>query len=126
MTPKLTPLSNYESLLSDLRKFVAVRDWGQFHTAKNLALSISIESAELLEHFQWSEHQSPDREKLSEIQDEAADVLLYLMLLSDRLGFNLLEAGSQKLSKNITKYPVERCRGSSLKYDKLKDDSQHG
>lgn len=126
MTPKPTPLSNYEILLSDLRKFVAVRDWGQFHTAKNLAVSISIESAELLEHFQWSEHQSPDREELRQIQDEVADVLLYLMLLSDRLGFNLLEAGSQKLSKNITKYPVERCRGSSLKYDKLKDDSEHG
>ncbi len=126
MTPKPTPLSNYEILLSDLRKFVAVRNWGQFHTAKNLAVSISIESAELLEHFQWSEHQSPDREEVSEIQDEVADVLLYLMLLSDKLGFNLLEAGSQKLSKNITKYPVERCRGSSLKYDKLKDDSEHG
>ena len=126
MTPQLTPLPNYETLLSDLKQFVAVRDWGQFHTAKNLAVSISIESAELLEHFQWSDQHSLDREKLSGIQDEAADVLLYLMLLSDRLGFDLIEAGSQKLSKNIKKYPVERCKGSSLKYDKLKDDSQHG
>ena len=116
---KTTILSDYESLAASLRRFVEERDWDQFHTARNLAISLSLESAELLEHFQWSEKDPLNAVDLEEIQDEAADVLLYLMLLSDRLGFNLIEAGRQKIFKNKVKYPVEKSKGSSLKYDKL-------
>ena len=119
-TPEETAiLSDYESLAASLRRFVEERDWDQFHTARNLAISLSLESAELLEHFQWSEKDPLNAVDLEEIQDEAADVLLYLMLLSDRLGFNLIEAGRQKIFKNKVKYPVEKSKGSSLKYDKL-------
>ena len=119
-TPEETAiLSDYESLAESLRRFVEERDWDQFHTARNLAISLSLESAELLEHFQWSEKDPLNAVDLEEIQDEAADVLLYLMLLSDRLGFNLIEAGRQKIFKNKVKYPVEKSKGSSLKYDKL-------
>ena len=98
------------------------RDWKKFHNPKNLACSISIESAELLEHFQWK---SPEEsaahavEKRDELSEEIADVGIYLIALADHLGIDLLEAIDRKLAINETKYPVQKAKGSAAKYNKL-------
>lgn len=97
-----------------LKVFVAERDWDQFHTIPNLAKSISIEAAELLEHFQWSDDFNP-----AEVQDELADVLTYCFLLAEKLGVNPEELIIQKLAKTANKYPVEKAKGRSDKYDQL-------
>lgn len=97
-----------------LKVFVAERDWDQFHTIPNLAKSISIEAAELLEHFQWS-----DDFNSVEVQDELADVLTYCFLLAEKLGVNPEELIIQKLAKTANKYPVEKAKGRSDKYDQL-------
>jgi dCTP diphosphatase len=97
-----------------LREFVRERDWGQFHTPENLAKSISIEASELLECFQWSAEAEPDR-----IRDELADVLTYCHLLAARLGLDADEIVLAKLAKTREKYPVDKARGRSTKYDEL-------
>ena len=97
-----------------LKVFVAERDWDQFHTIPNLAKSVSIEAAELLEHFQWSDDFNP-----AEVQDELADVLTYCFLLAEKLGVDPEELIIQKLAKTANKYPVEKARGRSDKYDQL-------
>lgn len=97
-----------------LKAFVAERDWDQFHTIPNLAKSISIEAAELLEHFQWS-----DDFNQADVQDELADVLTYCFLLAEKLGVSPEELIIQKLAKTANKYPVEKARGRSDKYDQL-------
>jgi NTP pyrophosphatase (non-canonical NTP hydrolase) len=110
------------SLTAALRAFAQARDWAQFHSPKNLACALSVEAAELLEHFQWlSEEQSrelPAAKKLA-VAAEAADVLLYLLQLCDKLGIDLVTAAKEKLVANGVKYPVESCKGSSRKYDEL-------
>lgn len=93
---------------------VAERDWAQFHTPENLAKSISIEAGELLECFQWSS--GPD---LSRVTEELADVLTYCYLLADRLGLDPDEIVIDKLAVTNDKYPVEKARGRSAKYDEL-------
>lgn len=97
-----------------LRAFVRERDWEQFHTPSNLAKSISIEASELLEHFQWSD----DFDK-AEVLDELADVLTYCFLLAEKLGAEPLEIIQAKLAKTIAKYPADKARGKSEKYDRL-------
>lgn len=97
-----------------LKAFVAERDWEQFHTIPNLAKSVSIEAAELLEHFQWS-----DDFNQAEVQDELADVLTYCFLLAEKLGANPEDLIIQKLAKTANKYPAEKARGRSDKYDQL-------
>ena len=103
-----------KSVLGDLRAFVAERDWAQFHTAENLAKSISIEAAELLELFQWDGEADSDR-----IRDELADVLTYCYLLADKLGVEPEEIMLSKLEETKAKYPVDTSRGRSAKYDQL-------
>jgi dCTP diphosphatase len=105
-----------------LRKFAEERDWEQFHSPKNLAAALTVEAAELLEHFQWlSEEQSRslDEAKSDKVSEELADVLLYLLQLSDKLGIDLLEAARRKLQANAAKYPVEHAKGSSKKYSEF-------
>ena len=97
-----------------LREFVAEREWNQFHSSSNLAKSISIESGELLECFQWGEEAEPTR-----VQSELADVLTYAYLLADRLGLDPDKIVAEKLEESRTKYPVEKARGRSTKYDEL-------
>ena len=92
-----------------LRQFAAARDWDQFHSPKNLAAALSVEAAELLEIFQW----------LTEVRDEMADVLNYLVRLADKLDVNLLEAARDKVKRNAEKYPVEKSRGHARKYSEL-------
>ena len=97
-----------------IRQLVADRDWAQFHTAENLAKSISIEAAELLELFQWDGEADSDR-----IRDELADVLTYCFLLADKLGVEPEEIMLSKLEETRAKYPVDTSRGRSAKYDQL-------
>ncbi|MDQ0676094.1 dCTP diphosphatase [Pseudarthrobacter siccitolerans] len=110
----------YGELMSDktvlqlLREFVLEREWGQFHSSANLAKSISIESGELLECFQWGEEADPLR-----VRSELADVLTYAYLLADRLGLDPDTIVTEKLEESRTKYPVEKARGRSSKYDEL-------
>ncbi len=106
-----------EKLISEIIKFRDARDWKQFHTPSNLAKSISIEAAEILEHFQWND--DFDKEKLSE---EVADVFTYLVLLADAIDVDLEEIVRAKLKKNNVKYPVKLAKGNSKKYTELKDD----
>ena len=92
--------------------FVAERDWSQFHSAENLAKSISIEAGELLECFQWSADADTAR-----VTDELADVLTYCLLLADKLGVDPDQIVLDKLEKTRAKYPVDKARGSSARYD---------
>lgn len=105
-----------------MRDFAAAREWERFHTPKNLAAALSVEAAELLEHFQWlteQESQQLDEARRTAVAHELADVLLYLVRLADRLDVDLLEAARRKLALNAAKYPVEKSRGSSRKYTEL-------
>lgn len=107
-------------LAQRLQQFADARDWGQFHSPKNLASALIVEAGELLEHFQWmTEDQSRQlgAEKKQAVAHEMADVLLYLVQLSSALGVDLMAAASEKMAINAQKYPVEHARGSSKKYD---------
>ncbi len=106
--------------LRDLaRRFAEERDWGQFHTPKNLAMALSVEVAELAEHYQWlptgADHEL-DQRKREGIRHELADVMLYLVQLADRHGVDLREAVLEKMELNRLKYPVEQVRGKAKKY----------
>jgi len=105
-----------------LRAFAAERDWDQFHSPRNLAAALAVEAAELLEPFQWlTDEQSRElsTEARAAVEQEMADVLLYLVRLADKLGVDLEQAARAKIALNAQKYPVERARGSSRKYDEL-------
>lgn len=101
-------------VLLELQAFMAERDWTQFHSAENLAKSIAIEAGELLECFQWGEPASDLR-----VQHELADVLTYSYLLASRLGVDPDDIVRRKLEVTRTKYPVDKARGRSAKYDEL-------
>jgi len=106
-------------LREKLRAFAEARDWDQFHSPKNLSMALMVEVAELMEHFQWlTEEQTAnlDAEKKVVIAEELADILLYLVRISDKLDVNLNEAALNKLKKNAVKYPADKVRGSSKKY----------
>lgn len=105
-----------------LRQFAADRDWGQFHTPKNLATALSIEAAEVLEHFQWltdEQSRSLTPEVREKVGHEIADVFLYLLQLADQLEIDPLKVAADKLALNADKYPVEKAKGSSKKYTEL-------
>ena len=111
-----------EQVLQRIRRFRDERDWMKFHDPKNLAMSISIEAAELLEHFQWKTGEESSRyasENREVIADEVADVAIYLFELADNIGIDLVAAIHHKLDKNAAKYPIEKARGVATKYDKL-------
>ncbi len=115
-------MSELEQLREQLREFAAARDWDQFHSPKNLAMALSVEAAELLEKFQWlSEEQSRNlsADTSAAVAEELADVLLYLVRLSDKLGIDLMDAARNKLVVNANKYPVDKARGHSRKYNEL-------
>lgn len=105
-----------DSVKAALRAFVEEREWAQFHSPSNLAKSISIEAAELLECFQWSDDAEQER-----VEAELADVLTYCLLLADRLHVDPDAIVLAKLEQTKRKYPVESARGKSTKYDQLPD-----
>ena len=112
-----------EDTIAKIRKFRDERDWLQFHDPKNLAASISIEAAELLELFQWRHGEDSlrhARENKERVSEEIADVAIYLIELADVVGIDLLKAIDDKLAKNAVKYPVEKSRGRITKYTDLK------
>ncbi len=105
-----------------LREFAQKRDWEKFHSPKNLASALVVEAAELLEIFQWmkeEESRTPDERVLAKIREEIADIQIYLVRLSDILGIDLSDAVKEKIEKNSEKYPVEKSRGNSKKYDEI-------
>lgn len=115
----MTNQSELLILRDKLRKFAEARDWEQFHSPKNLSMALMVEVAELMEHFQWlTEEQSTnlDAEKQAVVAEELADILLYLVRLSDRLDVDLMDAALRKLDKNAVKYPADQVRGSAKKY----------
>ena len=95
------------------------REWRQFHTPKDLAISLSLEAAELLEIFQWSGADLEYRDKLGRIREELADVLSYCVLMAEGCGLDLDEILNSKVDQNAAKYPVEKARGSAAKYTEL-------
>lgn len=114
--------TSLDMLRGALRRFAAERDWDQFHSPKNLSMALSVESAELMEHFQWltvAESELLPPEKREQVRLEMADVLLYLVRLADKLDIDLVAAAQEKLALNARKYPVDKARGSSKKYSEL-------
>ena len=116
------PETALQALACQLQQFADARDWGPFHSPKNLASALIVEAGELLEHFQWlTEDQSrqltPDKKQA--VAHEMADVLLYLVQLSTVLDIDLMDAAQAKLLLNAQKYPVDLARGHSRKYDAL-------
>ncbi len=114
--------ASLHDLRDALRRFAAERDWDPFHTPKNLAMALSVEASELLEHFQWltpEASQTLEASTHTAVREEMADVLLYLVRLADRLDVDLLAAARDKMQLNAIKYPVDKSRGSSRKYDRL-------
>ncbi|MBR0372921.1 MAG: nucleotide pyrophosphohydrolase [Mogibacterium sp.] len=105
-----------QQTIDRIRRFTADRDWGQFHTPANLAKSIAIEAAELLECFQWSDTDFD----LAHVSEELADVIVYCQDMLDELGLDVDEIVNAKMAKNEAKYPVELAYGSAAKYDELK------
>ncbi|ODM27233.1 nucleotide pyrophosphohydrolase [Acetivibrio mesophilus] len=114
---------NLTAALDVLLKFRSQRDWSKFHTPKNLAISIAIEAAELMEHFQWKTDDEAKEylssSKFDDVKDEIADIASYLLLLSHDLGIDLNQAILDKVKKNELKYPVAKCRGKNNKYNDL-------
>jgi dCTP diphosphatase len=112
-------VSDLDDLRSGIETFISERDWKQFHSPKNLAMALSVEVAEIVEHFQWlTEEQSHDlpSEKLTEIREEIGDVMIYLTELADKLGLDPIEAAKAKLAINGRKYPAELVKGNASKY----------
>ncbi len=101
--------------INRIRKFTDDRDWNQFHTPENLAKSIVIEAAELLECFQWSDSDYD----LQHVKEELADVLVYTQDLLDKLGLDADEIVNMKMEQNERKYPIEKAKGNVAKYDQL-------
>ena len=103
------------STLERIRKFTSDRDWDQFHSPANLAKSIAIEAAELLECFQWDEKNYD----VDHVKEELADVIVYCVNMLDKLGLDVDAIVNDKMAKNEAKYPVDKARGSAAKYDEL-------
>lgn len=108
--------SPIDELLKQLRQFRDERDWAQFHNAKDLALALSIEAAELNEQFLWKTAEQADPDK---VREELADVLLYAFQLADKYGWDIAQLMREKLDHNAEKYPVEKAKGTAAKYDSL-------
>ena len=109
-----------QETIDQVLKFRDDRNWKQFHNPKDLAISISLEAAELLEIFQWSGEDVYCKEKMDQIREELADVLNYSILMADACGLDLDEIIRGKVKKNNEKYPVEKAYGSKEKYTELK------
>ena len=109
-----------EALKQKLREFAQERDWDQFHSPKNLVMALSVEVAELVEHFQWltqAQSRITEPEKREQIRQEIGDVLIYLVRLADKLDIDPLQAARDKIDINHRKYPADRVRGSAKKYN---------
>jgi NTP pyrophosphatase (non-canonical NTP hydrolase) len=114
-------------LQEKLRTFVKERDWDKFHNPKNLAMSLIVESAELVEIFQWltpTESKNLDDNTIEQVRDEIADILIYLVRFCDVLEIDLFDAAFKKIKKNQLKYPAQLVKGSAKKYTELNDNGE--
>ena len=112
-----------ETLKTRLQEFSKERDWEQFHSPKNLSMALIAEAAELIEHFQWLTQEQSNKlpaDKLKEVEQELADILIYLIRISDKLGIDLIEAAEKKIEVNSEKYPADAVKGSAKKYSQYK------
>jgi NTP pyrophosphatase (non-canonical NTP hydrolase) len=108
-----------ENLKIRLQKFASERDWDRFHSPKNLSMALIAEAAELIEHFQWltqEESANLPADKCKEVKQELADILIYLIRISDKLGIDLVKAANEKIDLNTVKYLVDTVKGSAKKY----------
>ena len=110
-----------QQTINQVLQFRDDRNWRQFHNPKDLAISLSLETAELLEVFQWSAEDLHCEEKMDKIREELADVVSYCILMADACGLDLDEIVQEKVKRNAEKYPVEKAYGSKEKYTELKD-----
>lgn len=106
----------FQKLRNIIKAFVKERDWEQFHNAKDLALALSIEAAELNECFLWRSH---NEAKVDKVKDELADILIYAILFADKYGFDIPEIIAEKIEKNAAKYPADKAKGNAKKYTDL-------
>jgi NTP pyrophosphatase (non-canonical NTP hydrolase) len=106
-------------LIKEILKFRKERDWEQFHLPKNLAISLALEAAEVLELFQWTKDNNLPADKKHELEEELADVYYWLLLISHEYGIDINKALERKMKKNAQKYPVSKAKGKSTKYTKL-------
>jgi NTP pyrophosphatase (non-canonical NTP hydrolase) len=116
-------MDEIKNMIEKIKKFRDERDWMQFHDPKNMAVSIILEASELLEHFQWKTKEEVEKYialHRKEVQDEIADIAMYLFEMADNLGIDLVDAMEKKLDKNADKYPVAKAKGSAKKYTELK------
>lgn len=111
-----------KEIIEKIKAFRNERNWEIFHTPENLAKSIAIESAELLEHFQWDGVEV----NKSGVEEELADVLIYCFLLADHYDFDITDIMERKIKKNAQKYPVKEAYGNAKKYTELRKDKNHG
>ncbi len=115
-------MKTIQDIQAMLEVFVNEREWQPYQSPKNLAMALTGEVGELVEHFQWisqSESQVLSEEALFEVKDEMADVFIYLIRMADKLGIDLIQAAEVKIGKNAVKYPIEKSKGNQLKYSKL-------
>ena len=111
-----------QQLVREVNQFVEDRDWEQFHTPKNLSMALSVEAAELVEHFQWLTAEQSDSlpaDVRAAVGEELADILIYTIMVAQRLGLDLEVAARDKMVQNRRKYPVEKARGLAAKYTEL-------
>lgn len=117
-------LTSIDSLRDRLREFARERDWDQFHTPKNLSMALIGEAAELVEHFQWvdgnNSHLLDDKVRPS-VEEEIADIFIYLVRIADKLDIDLYSAAERKIAINACKYPADKVKGSSKKYTEYED-----
>jgi len=112
-------VNELEELRALISNFAKERDWDQFHSPKNLSMALIVEAGELVEHFQWlkqSESRNLPKDKLEAVEEELADILVYLVRIADQLGIDLISAARKKIKSNEVKYPADMVRGSARKY----------
>jgi NTP pyrophosphatase (non-canonical NTP hydrolase) len=114
----------FEKIRLRLRDFAAARDWDRFHSPKNLAMALIVEAAELVEHFQWlkqDESRSLPRDRIAEVEQEIADIQIYLIRLADQLDIDIEKAVAAKIEINASKYPADKVRNSAERYNECDD-----
>ena len=112
-------MDKYRKVIDELIKFRDDRDWKQFHDSKNLAVAISIEASELNELFLWKSSEQSEKVEIDRIKEELADILSFSFLLAEKHGLDPFDIVSEKIKRNGEKYPVEKAKGKSDKYDQL-------
>jgi NTP pyrophosphatase (non-canonical NTP hydrolase) len=112
-------MNEIQKLVESLIKFRDEREWSKFHDSKNLAVAISIEGAELNEIFLWKNVEQSENVDKEKIKEELADIFVYNLLLTDKLGLNMVDIVKDKMEKNAIKYPIEKAKGTAKKYDQL-------